>query len=988
MKWRMTLPWLLLGLLPSVVAAQSTGRITGQVLDAATSQPLAGVSVAIPELRRSATTDGDGRYEIADLAPGSYTVEVSKLGYAAAERSVAVGAGQSATADFQLSAAAVQLEGVVAIGYGTQQRKDLTGAITSVTPEEIVNVPTNNVEEALQGKVPGLDITRDSGSPNSGVDLRLRGTRSLTASNSPLVIVDGNQFGSLENLNANDIESIQVLKDASSTAIYGSRGANGVIIVTTKDGAGSATNIAFNAYMGMTEVTAYPRINTGPEYVAQKREANRTIGKWSSPADDPLIFTPEELAAIESGTWTDFRDLLFHNGLAQNYQLGVTTGTENTRAYLSASLYDEQGILKLDDLRRYTLRVNLERDLGSAWTVGTHSQLTYYDTNERRDPFNLANKIAPLTAAFDEEGNLIVRPNNGKDINPLADEQPNVYKDNTLRSHVLPSLYAEWAPTAGLTLRSTVAADVESGREGNYRASNTIDQNGEAPIASYETQNSRDISWENVLTYKHDFGAQSLGLTGITSYLSSKSDFVSASGENQLLNTQLFYGLANATEGVAISSGYRESSLMSYAGRLNYDYLDRYLLTLTGRFDGSSRLSPGNQWAFFPSVAAAWRISDEPFLSGSIFSDLKLRASYGISGNAAVDPYSTQATLIKIPFSYGEDAAPGYAFSDRLGNPDLKWETSATADVGLDFGLWNNRVAGSLDVYRTNTSDLLLRRFLPSSSGVSSVLQNVGRTRNEGVELALSTINVETPDVSWSSNFTFATNREQIVELVGGANDVGNGWFIGYPADVFYDYEKIGIWQADEAEAAAAFGQEPGEIRIKDQDGDGEITPDDRVVLGSPRPNWSGSVINSLRWLDFDVQATVFARLGQMMDYDYFGLYKPDGVENGAFVDYWTPENPTNAFPRPNASLSNDNYPYFSSLNYADGSFVKLSNVTLGYTLPSSLTDRLRSSRLRVYVSGKNLAWWSRVENYDPERGGSLSAPMTRLFVAGVDVSF
>jgi TonB-linked SusC/RagA family outer membrane protein len=739
----------------------------------------------------------------------------------------------------------------------------------------------------------------------------------------------------------------------------------------------------------MTEVTSYPRINTGPEFAEQKREAFRTNGLWNSPADDPNIFTPEELQHIQAGTYTDFRDLLFHTGLAQNYQVGVTTGGDNTRAYLSASVYDEQGILRKDNLRRYTLRLNLDRDLGLNWKVGTNSQVTYYDTNSRRDPFNLANKINPLTSAFDSTGALIVRPNNGKDMNPLADEQPNVYTDNTLTTRVLPSLYAEWLPLDGLSLRSTVAADLVGTREGNFRASNTIDRDGNAPLASYETSNRRNLSWENVLTYKHDVGDHSIGVTGITSYLTSKQDFVAASGQNQLLATQLFYGLGNAPEGVAISSGFVGSSLMSYAGRLNYGYLDRYLLTFTGREDCSSRLSQGNQCAFFPSIAAAWRISGEGFMSdNSLFSDLKLRASWGISGNDAVDPYSTQAVLTKIPFSFGEESFPGYTFSSQVGNSDLEWETSATANLGLDFALWDNRVAGTLDVYRTNTSNLLLERFLPPSSGASSVLQNVGKTRNEGIELGLSTINIETSDLSWNSDFTFATNREQIVELVGGTDDVGNGWFIGYPSNVFYDYQKLGIWQAGQEAEAAAFGQEPGEIHVADLNGDGQITSADRTVLDASSPNWSGSMVNSLRYKDVDLSATVFARIGQMMQYDYYEDYKSGGVENGAHLDYWTPENPSNAFPRPNSKLSASNYPYFSSLYYADGSFVKLSNLTVGYTLPSSVAERLRSSRLRLYLTGKSLAWWSKVDNYDPERGGSLNSPMTRLLVAGVDVGF
>ena len=474
----------------------------------------------------------------------------------------------------------------------------------------------------------------------------------------------------------------------------------------------------------------------------------------------------------------------------------------------------------------------------------------------------------------------------------------------------------------------------------------------------------------------------------MTSYLSGRSDFSEIIGRNQLLPSQLYYALQNATEGVAIQSGYTESKLLSYAGRVSYGWRDRYLLTLTGRFDGSSRLSPGNQWAFFPSVAAAWRISQEPFLRDSEFlTDLKLRVSYGVSGNDAVAPYSTQASLISVPFSFGDELAPGYAFSSRVGNSDLKWELSATTNVGLDAVLWNGRVSLTADVYETNTSDLLLERFLPVSSGVSSVIQNVGKTRNRGLELALTTRNVEREGFTWESNLTFFTNKEEIVELVGGQNDVGNGWFIGYPTQVFYDYEKIGIWQLDEADEAAKFGQKPGEIKVKDQNGDGKITADaDRVVLGSPRPKWSASLTNNITWRSFDLSATVFARWGQMMSYEFYDSYKPDGVENGAKVDYWTPENPTNAFPRPNALLSKNNYPYYSSLRYADGSFIKLGDATIGYSLPASFTDGLRLRRARLYVTGKSLWTWAKVDNYDPERGGSLSDPMTRAFVFGVDL--
>lgn len=991
MRWTaMLLLLLAVPLLPGQALAQDTGEIVGTVTESQTLRLLEGASVVVEGTPRLVFTGPEGRYVISDVEPGTYVLRTEMLGYAQSEQTVTVAAGESVTADFEMEVAAISLEGVVAIGYGSVQRRDVTGSVASVGSEELRRVPSRDVRESLQGRLPGMDIRRESGSPNSDMDWRVRGTRSLTADNNPLIIIDGAQFGRLEDLNPSDIESIEVLKDAAATAIYGSRGANGVILVTTKNGGAGGTNISASSYVGMTDITSYPRINTGQEYVDLKREAFRTAGEWSSEADDDKIFSPRELENIAGGVSTDFRDLIFRDATVQSHQVGVSTGSANTRVYLSLGAFQENGILRSDEVSRYALRFNLEHALSDQWTVGTNSQVTYYDRDRRDDPLNIANKINPLTPAFDGDGDLIVYPNDGKDISPLADEESDAYANNELETIAVPSLFAEFTPLANLTIRSTLGANVVGRRTGIFRSPNTIDQNGAASAAEYETHNSRNLSWENVLTYQKALGDHSLGLTGVASYITSQRDSATALGRNQLLSSQLFYGLANATEGVAINSGYVESTLLSYAARLNYDWRGRYLLTFTGRFDGSSILSPGNRWAFFPGVAAAWRLSDESFLSDASFiDDLKLRVSYGVSGNDAVDPFSTQAALEAIPFSFGESLAQGFTFGEQLGNEDLKWELSATTNIGLDAVLWDNRVTATIDLYQTNTSDLLLERFLPVSSGVSSIIQNVGETRNRGIELSLNTNNIQTPDFSWSSHLTFFKNNEEIVELVGAQDDVGNEWFIGHPVDVFYDYEKTGIWQEEEAEAAAQFGQEPGEIKVRDQNGDGAIRPDDdRIVLGSERPDWSGNLTNNVRWRDFDLAASVFVRWGQMMQYGFYDSYKPDGVENGANVDYWTPENPTNDFPRPNSRFPKTNYLYYRSLTFEDASFIKLRDVTVGFTVPESLAQQLRVGSARFYITGRNLARITKVDDYDPERGGDLSDPMTRSFVAGVDLSF
>jgi len=439
-----------------------------------------------------------------------------------------------------------------------------------------------------------------------------------------------------------------------------------------------------------------------------------------------------------------------------------------------------------------------------------------------------------------------------------------------------------------------------------------------------------------------------------------------------------------------VSSTYEESSLLSGAGRLNYDWRDRYLLQVSGRFDGSSRLSEGNKWAFFPGVLAAWRMSEEPFLRGNRYlNDVKLRVGYGVSGNDAVSPYSTQARLVSIPMSFDETSAPGYTFSSQVGNSNLKWELSHTTNVGVDAVFLDNRISTSLDVYRTRTTDLLLQRFLPLTSGVSSVIQNIGATQNNGVELSVTANPVRRDNVTWNSTVTFSRNREKITELVNGVNDIANGWFIGFPSAVFYDYEKIGIWQTSQAAEAAKFGQLPGDIHVRDQNGGGKITAtDDRIVLGSPRPSWSGALTNNVTWRNLDFAATLFARMGQKMMYEFFDTYKPDGVENGSAVNYWTPENPSNDFPRPNSRFPKTNYLYYSSLTYADGSFAKLRDATIGYQLPDVLARHMSASRARLYLSGRNLARWTKVPNYDPERGGAISDPMTRVFVTGFDIKF
>ncbi|QNP52778.1 SusC/RagA family TonB-linked outer membrane protein [Hymenobacter qilianensis] len=969
--------------------AQQSRSVTGQVLDAVTGEGLPGVTVLVKNTTVGASTDPDGRFLLSVPDGSEASLTVSSIGYL----TQTITLGSQTDLKIRLAPDRKALDEVVVIGYGQVKKSDVTGAIVSVKEADLKKVPVANVMESLQGRLPGVDIVSAGGQAGAPVNITVRGNRSINASNGPLFVVDGVQYNSIQDINPNDIASMEVLKDAASTAIYGARGANGVIIVSTKKGAAGKTRVTLNSYYGITDRVYYPEVNNAAEFVAQKREANRTSGRWATVADDPKIFTAAELEAIANGTSTNWADLLFRDGVQQEHQIGLSGGSEKTKFYLSGDYYNEQGLFRKDDLNRYSFRANLDQALNDKVSIGLQNQLTYYNQNTRRDPTNQANKINPLGTPYDADGNIVNYPNNQAFINPLVDELPDNYTNNTRTTRTFSTAYISYQILPSLNLRSNLGLTLSNGRTGIYQGQYTLDRNGQVSQSSYGTQFDTNWSWENILNYNKTFGNHSLTATGVTSLLTFNTENSNAQGRNQLLAYQEFFALANANQQVGINSGYTDSKLISFTGRVQYGFKGKYLLTLTGREDLSSKLARGNKGSFFPSAAVAWRIIDEDFMKDlTSVTDLKLRASYGRAGNYDVPAYSSQSLLSRIPYAFGETAAAGYTFANRIGNPELGWEISLTKNVGLDFGFLDNRVTGSVDVYDTKTSDLLLNRFLPLSSGVSFITQNIGQTRNRGVEVGLNARVVEREDFTWNVGLTWFKNKEEILELGTGTNDITNGLFIGSPVRVFYDYEKIGIWQTDEADAAKAFGQKPGQIKVKDLDGDGRITAaNDRRVLGSAVPKWSGSLSSDLSYKGFDLSFQVFARIGQMINYEYAEVFDPQGIENSSRQNYWTPENPSNDYPRPDAALSKStlrNGLFGTTLGYRDGSFVKLRGVTLGYNLPASWLEKVAISSARVYVQGKNLVTLSEIDNYDPERGGAITTPIPRVVSAGINLGF
>ncbi|MEI6945625.1 TonB-dependent receptor [Paraflavisolibacter sp. H34] len=980
--------FLALFLMAFCLAATSWGQgrqITGSVVDDSSSTGLSDVSVTIKGATAGTRTDDRGAFTLTiPGTAGRVDLVISSVGYLAQT----VGAEVGKKLSVRLRKEASSLNEVVVVGYGTVRKKDLTGSVVSVKGEELKKVPTTNVLDAAQGKIAGADITRSSGQAGAGVSIRVRGNRSIGGNNAPLFIVDGIQYSNIEDINPNDIESMEVLKDASSTAIYGSRGANGVILITTKKGASGRASVTFNSYGGVSQVTLYPKAMNLDEFVAFRREAYRAAG---SPTDDATVFAnPAERNAVQKRIWTDYQDALIHNGAQQDYQLGLSAGTDKLKAYVSGDYFNEQGILKNDWLKRYTGRLNVDYTISRQLKVGMQSQLTYYDQSIRRDPLNQANKVSPLGSIYDSTGAFNFLLLDAQTPHPLADEQPNVYKNSLVTTRTLTNAYIEVQPLPGLTARSTLGISLSSARNGIYASPQSIDRSlsGKSQ-ATYNTSNLKNINWENVLTYQKTFADHSLTLTGVASRLSNYSEESSASGVNQLLSSQQFYNLSGNTEEIKISSNYAKSDLVSFAGRLNYGYKGRYLLNLTARQDGSSKLAEGNKWTFFPSAAVAWRLSDEHFMKDvPLLSDLKLRASYGIAGNDPSGPYVTQSNLARIAFGYDEAPAPAYTFSRQVGNAALSWELTATKNFGLDLGLFQGRATATVDVYDSRTKDLLLTRGLPPTTGVTTVFQNIGKTRNRGVEVTLGTTNISSARLTWSSNVTFTRNREEIVELASGStSDIGNLWFVGQPIQVYYDYEKVGIWQTADAQKAAGMlpAQKPGDIQVKDQNNDGKIdSQNDRVILGNPRPKWSGGLDNNVRFGGFDFNVFVFARIGQTINADRYARFDQQGLGNSTSgLDYWTPENPTNAYPRPN---KNGGLLYLGTLGYRKASYARIRNLSLGYTVPSTLLGNSFVKGIRAYATAKNLFTFTDLE-YDPERGGSENFPMTKLFIVGINVN-
>ncbi|MEJ7692039.1 TonB-dependent receptor [Daejeonella sp.] len=992
-------------------AARVNWPITGKVIS--NGEPLPGVSVRLKGTNIGATTGADGNYTI-NVPENGGTLVFSFLGFISQEKTFS----RASTIDVSLIEDSQSLDEVLVVGYGTQTKSQVTGAISSVSAKEISELPITNAQQALQGRAAGVEVLSSGNRPGDGVNVRIRGRRSFNAGNDPLYVVDGIPLsGGINDINPQDIQSMEILKDASSTAIYGSRGANGVVIITTKKGAPGKTNIDFDSYYGISKPINLYDVMNGEQFAEYKRESRRAIGKYNDAdpvAADKALFEAIEQESLALGRSTDYQSYLTQTGGTQNYQLGISGGSEKTRFVVSFNHFKDKGVQIGQDFNRDNIRVNLDQEISPKLKFGVSLLTSLNQQNIGSNPWGVTLRENPLGIPFDKDGKLLFRnTSDGAQTNPLLEVQKNALIDQNRRTRVFASLYAEYKIVDGLTYRLNFGPDYSVRRFGQFQAALTNARGNGTAFARNDYNQQFSYTVENILNYSKKFNKiHDLNFTGLFSVQKQRNEFSSIRASGLPYEYQLFYKLSSAPTIEGVDSDLNESGLLSYMGRINYGLKDKYLLTLTTRIDGSSKFSgetslfgDTKKYGFFPSAALAWRISEEPFMKGiTAIENLKLRVSYGLTGNEGISPYGTQGSLSRTTYVFGPTSAFGYR-PNSLVNPDLRWETTATTNIGLDYGLLNNRISGSLELYEQDTFDLLMPRNLPFTSGYGSVLQNVGKSRNRGIEFTVSTVNIDKGGdngFQWTTDFNVNSNKEEIVEIYSGKNDdVGSLYFIGKPLTVYYDFEKTGIWQTEEAAEASKYTQKPGEIKVRDQNNDGVINALDRVILGSDIPKWSGGFTNRFSFKGVDLSIFVFTRQGSMIRSSLYtsGVNALAGRYNNLNVDYWTPKNPTNAFPRPNQNQENPLYS--NTISYFDGSFTKIRNINLGYNIPSTVTTRLKMSSLRLYASAQNPFIFSKYgDNLDPEqaRGRSnnreqtnevgVGVPSTRQFIFGLNAKF
>ncbi|MGB3007081.1 MAG: TonB-dependent receptor, partial [Chitinophagaceae bacterium] len=987
-------------------------------------QPLQGATIMVKGTTNGTTSDAAGNYQI--TAPGNATLVITSVDFTTRE----VRVNNKSTVDISLTSVDKILGEVVVVGYGTQRKEAVTGSVASISGDRIREIPSANISQALQGRIAGVQFSQSNTKPGATMQIRIRGQRSLTASNDPLVVLDGIPFpGSIADINPNDIKSIDILKDASATAIYGSRGANGVILVTTNRGLkGGKAKISYNSYVGVQTLFApYPMMN-GPEFATMRKLANK-------------FFTSSGVDEADDVN-TDWQKLFFNKtALVTSHNIGISGGTETGSYNFGGEYYENQSLVPTQKYKRYSFRGSVDQQVGKLFKIGftTYSNYNINTGGQLNSGFI---STSPLANPYKTDGTLkrtvkMVQDESFVLTNDVVKNLKDQWLNETRGFATYNSIYGEvkipWVE--GLKYRVNLGLDFMQSNNGNFTAMGVNSTNATTPSTA-GISNSHNYHWalENILTFDRTFAQKhSVNVMALYSTEQSKYNYSNSSAKDIPVDAFQFYNLGASTDAnsIVVGGNYNQRGLMSVMGRLMYSYDNRYMLSATLRSDGSSVLAPGHKWHNYPAVSVGWNISNESFMKGITFIDkLKLRVGYGQTSNQGVNPYKTLGVLGTRLYNFGDANYQTGFYVTEVPNPELGWEYSKTQNYALDFTILKNRLSGTMEYYITNTTDLLMSLSLPATAGVPSTTKNVGKTQNKGFEFSLNGTIIDNKNGwTWDAGFNIYTNHNKLVALASGATqDIGNGWFVGHNIDAIYDYKKIGLWTSAKDSADGYLntlvpGGNVGMIRVLytgTYDANGKPTRaigtsagnDDRQIMDVD-PDFEGGFNTHVSYKGFDFAIVGMFRSGGILISNIHGpngyLNMLTGRRGNIKVDYWTPENTDAKYPKPGGMVSGDNPQYASTMAYFDGSYLKFRSITLGYDLSRKLIKN-PGIKMRVYATVQNpfvmFSPFHKECGLDPETnsygndnvatGGyqrrilsvGFNTPSTRNYVFGVNLSF
>lgn len=968
---------LLLFLMLSVLTLPAFGQVKGKVIDGANGEPFMGVSVLIKGTQTGTDTQPDGTFSI--QAKAGDVLVFSFIGYVDQEIKVT----DSSPIEVILQENSTLLDEVVVVGYGIQKKSDVTGAVASFNAKQLSERPAANIISSLQGAVAGLNITvTGSDAEGSSTTTRIRGNKSISASNKPLVILDGIPYdGNWSEINSNDIESIEVLKDASSAAIYGARGANGVILIQTKQGkAGDKLVVSYNGFFSFTKAINIPELMDGETFYKMKTSAG-----WTTSA------TEEQMHA--AGMSTDWLDLAMRNGYKMSHNLSFRGAGKSTRYYVSANYTDNAGIAIGDNFKKATINVNLEQDLGKWVKFGTRTSYGRFDRSGSSVSFSSAFQMSPLGVPYNEDGSirLLTWEDNSYGSNPLSELNN---KNSKVNNKITTNNYFDVTfPIKGLTYRLNTGYTYADGLTQTYYGRNTV--SGEKNNGSLSISNSYSLDWiiENIVSYNRTFGKHNIFVTGLYSAQASRAikNSISASG---FPNDVMTYWQPSKASVTSASAGNTETSHISQMLRINYSYDSRYLFTATARRDGFSAFGDGRKYGIFPSVALGWNITNEPWMKDTKFASkvntLKLRLSWGKNGNEAISAYSTLPVLNGKNY-LDSDYNPVFGFyPNKLASPYLGWETTTSINAGLDFGILDSRIKGTIDAYTTRTSDLLLSRTIPSINGTNSLLQNIGKTKGWGIEFQISSVNISKKQFTWTTDFNISHYETEIVDvgLYDDAgkpiDDVASEWFIGYPISVNYDYVFDGIHQVGETISYLTPMSQPGYVKYKDLNNDRIIDTEDKDIIGRTTPTVVFGINNTFTWKNLSLSFFINGQAGAKHSNTLLGTHTVSYRQNQIVKDFWTEDNPNNEYPK-NTGDGSENIKRVKFYRSTD--FLRLKDVNLSYRLPAKWTDAIGLNKIEIYANARNLYTLTPWTGLDPEFTSSQRAvPQTFEMLFGIRI--